>query len=185
MKTGLFGGAFDPFHNGHLAICLAAKEQLLLDRLIIIPTGNAPHKTGFTASFEDRFNMVKLSVEGMGFTVSDFENRRGGVSYSALTVEAFKEMYPSDELYFIIGGDSYRDLDTWYQPNRIAENATFAVYPRNGADVEILPGAVKFNAPVVDVSSTAVREKIKRGEDISSLVPKKTAEYIRTHNLYK
>lgn len=185
MKIGLFGGAFDPFHNGHLAICKAAKEKLGLDKLIIIPSGNAPHKAGFSASFEDRYNMISQSVDGLGFTVSDYENKRKEISYSATTVEDFKKKFPNDELYFIIGGDSYRDLDKWYQPHRISENATLAVYPREQAQIVVLPPAVEFKTEKVDVSSTMLREMIKRGEDISSLVPPKAAAYIREHKLYK
>lgn len=183
-KIGLFGGAFDPFHNGHLAICRAAAEQLGLDRLIVIPTFVPPHKNNMRTAFKDRYNMAAAALRGTGFAVSDYEQRRGDVSYSAQTVEDFAKMYPGDKLYFIIGGDSYRDFHSWYEPWRITDKATLAVYPRNGAEVELLPPAVSFRAETIDVSSTLLREKLANGEDISAYVPEAVKIYIAEHNLY-
>lgn len=184
-KIGLFGGAFDPFHNGHMAICRAAAEQLGLNKLIVIPTWKAPHKQSFTTSFEDRLAMVRLALAGTGWEVSCYERDRGGVSYSAETVEDFSREYPDDELFFIIGGDSYRDFNTWYQPWRITAAATLAVYPRKGSNIRVTPPATIFMADEVEVSSTMLREKLARGEDINALVPKAVGEYIEKHNLYK
>lgn len=185
MKIGLFGGAFDPFHNGHLAICNSAERELGLDRLIVIPTWNAPHKSGFWESFENRYNMASLALEGTGCEVSRYERERGGVSYSAETVEDFHNVYPKDELFFLIGADSYRDLDTWHQPWRITALATLAVFPRNGADIKVKPPSILLNTGKIDVSSTLLREMLLKGADVSAYVPETVNKYILEHNLYK
>ncbi len=181
-RVGLFGGAFDPFHNGHLAVCGAAARELSLDRLIVIPTWRPPHKDGAMAPFEDRLAMTLAALRGTGFAVCDYEYRRGGVSYSAETVEDFARMYPADELFFIIGGDSYRDFNSWYQPWRITAKATLAVYPRDGLTAS--PPAISIDAGNIDISSTLLRERLGRGESIASLVPKTVEEYIIEHKLY-
>lgn len=185
MRIGLFGGAFDPFHKGHRAICRAALKELGLDRLIVIPTWDAPHKSGFTASYEDRCNMAALGTENLNVCVSRYEYERGGRSYSAITAEYFKEQYPDDELYFIIGGDSYRDLDTWYQPWRITACATLAVYPRSDAEIEVKPPAVEFRAEKHDISGTELRRRLNAGEAVSAMVPEKVWEYIKEKKLYE
>ena len=185
MRIGLFGGAFDPFHNGHLAICRAAAESAGLDRLIVIPSGKAPHKSGFGASFEDRCAMTELALAGTDFEISRYEGERDEVSYSATTVEDFHSMYPEDELFFLIGADSYRDLHKWYEPWRITDIATLVVFPRGGMDIEANPPAISVEMEKVEVSSTMVRELIKAGEDVSKYLPEAVNEYIIRHNLYK
>ena len=185
MRIGLFGGAFDPFHNGHLAICRAAAKSAGLDRLIVIPSGNAPHKSGFGASFEDRCAMTEAALSGTGFEVSRYEGERDGVSYSATTVEDFHRMYPEDELFFLIGADSYRDFGSWYEPWRITDIAALVVFPRGGMDIEVLPPAILADMEKVEISSTMLRKKIKAGEDVSEYLPPAVNEYIITHNLYK
>lgn len=185
MRTGLFGGAFDPFHNGHLAICRAAAKSAGLDRVIVIPTGNAPHKKEFAAGFEDRCAMVKAALDGTDFEISRYEGERDGVSYSATTVEDFRRMYPEDELFFLIGADSYRDFESWYEPWRITDIARLVVFPRGGMDIEVQPPAILADMEKTEVSSTALRKKIKAGEDVSEYLPIPVYEYILTHNLYK
>ena len=147
MRIGLYGGSFDPVHIGHMAVAKAAKEQFNLDKVIFIPTGNMPHKKGCEASNEDRVKMLEYSFEYECFSVSDYEIQRSEISYSADTIEYFKSIYPTDEIYFIIGGDSYAYIDKWYQPERIFENSTVVVFPR--ADEEILPPAKKLSVESV------------------------------------
>lgn len=184
MKIGLFGGAFNPFHNGHLSIARTAMKEAKLDRLIFIPTGNAPHKKEGAVSREDRFNMLCEAIKGEeNMSVSDYELKRDDVSYSADTTEYFKTLYPDDELFFIIGDDSYNQLSSWYQPERILKVCTLLVFPRNGA--EVVPPAVKINMEKVEVSSSEIREKIKLGKDCRNLLPKSVFDYIIKSNLYK
>ncbi len=183
MRIGLFGGAFNPFHNGHLAIAKTAIEKANLDKLIFIPTGNAPHKKETRVSRTDRLNMLKSAIKGEEkMFVSDYELRKDTVSYSADTTEYFKSMYPDDELFFIIGDDSYNQLDTWHEPERIMKAATLLVFPREGA--EVFPPAMEIDMPRVEISSSVVREKIKLGKDCRNLLPKSVFDYIIKNSLY-
>ncbi len=184
-RIALFGGAFDPFHNGHLAICRTALEQLKPDKLIVIPTGTPPHKSGLAASFEDRYAMARLALSGLDCEVSRYEYERGRTSYSAETVEAFRSLYPDSELFFIIGADSYRDINKWYQPWRITACALLAVFPRDGVDAEPAPPAVALNTGKINVSSTMVRTLLERGKSVEPLVPAAVCRYISEHSLYR
>lgn len=183
MKIGLYGGSFDPVHIGHMAVAKAAKEQFELDRVIFIPTGNMPHKKGCVASNEDRIKMLELSFESNGYVVSDYETTRSEISYSADTIEYFKSVFPEDDIYFIIGGDSYAYIDKWYQPERIFKNATVLVYPRESE--KIMPPAVELKVEPVHVSSSEIRQKINLGENVSNLLKKEVFNYIIENNLYQ
>ena len=184
MKIGLFGGAFNPVHNGHMAVARAAIKSADLDKLIFIPTGNAPHKKESQISREDRYNMLLKAIENEEkMTVSDYEINREEVNYSADTVEYFKSICPDDELFFLVGDDSYNNFGSWYQPHRILENSTLLVFPREGAQVN--PPAIAISMDIVDVSSSGVREKIKMGKDCRNLLPKSVFNYIIESNLYK
>ena len=183
MRTGLYGGSFDPVHIGHMAVAKSAKEQFKLDRVIFIPTGNMPHKKGTVASDSDRIKMLELSFEDSGFMISTYEINREEISYSADTIEYFKTLFPRDELFFIIGGDSYAYIDRWYQPERIFENSTVLVYPREGE--EILPPAVELRVEPIHVSSSEIRKKINSGENVSNLLKKEVLDYIIENNLYQ
>lgn len=185
MRIGLFGGAFDPFHIGHLAICKAAVKSVGLDRLIVIPTGKAPHKESFGAGFEDRYAMTRAALRGTDIEVSSWEGDRDEISYSADTAEHFRCEYPDDELFFLIGADSYRDLGVWYQPERILAAAKLAVFPRGGVDIGVKPPAVAVDMDEVDVSSTQVRELIRSGGDFRPFLPPAVYDYIIKYNLYK
>ena len=185
MKIGLFGGAFDPFHLGHLAICDAAVKSAGLDRLIVIPTGKAPHKEGFGAGFEDRYAMTAAALKGRDFELSRWEGERDEISYSADTVEHFRREFPDDGLFFLIGADSYRDLYRWYQPERILAAATLAVFPRGGMDVKVKPPAIEIKMEKIKISSTEIRELIRSGGDPRPFLPPAVYEYIIKHNLYK
>lgn len=184
MRTGLFGGAFNPIHNGHMAVAKAAIEKASLDRVIFIPTGNAPHKKETQISRSDRLQMVKEAIKNEDkMSVSDYELNRDEVSYSADTTEYFKSLYPNDELFFIIGDDSYKKLDSWYQPHRITAVCTLLVFPREGATVE--PPAIAIEMERVEISSSDLREKIKSRKDFRKLLPNDVFNYIIKGNLYK
>ena len=181
MKTGLYGGAFDPVHIGHIAVARGAREYGL-DRIIFIPTGNMPHKERCKATDDERLEMLSLVMED-GFEISDYEIRRSGVSYSADTIEHMKKIYPEDELYFIVGDDSYGYIDKWKDPQRIFENAKLLVYPRGG--IKIMPPAIELKCESVEASSSGIREMIKRGEDVSRLLSKAVYDYITANGIYR
>ena len=184
MKIGLFGGAFNPFHNGHLEVAYAALKGEKLDKIIFIPTGSAPHKKETDVSREDRYNiLLQLTETEKRFCVSDYEIKRVGINYSANTVEYFKSVYPDDELFFIIGDDSYNQLDTWFEPHRILKVCTLLVFPREGA--EVLPPAREIPMEKVPISSSEVRNMIKIGKDCRNLLPKPIFDYIIKRRLYE
>ena len=194
MKTGIMGGTFNPPHNAHLLIAELAREQYGLDRVIFITSGNPPHKSDF-ADAKDRFQMARLAIEGNNaFFDDDFEINREEKSYTVHTLEYLTKKYPSDELFFIIGEDSLCDLPKWYEPQKILGMAKILVFPRKSQeslncslnrvcesfDGEILP----IDAPVIEISSTDIRNRIKNGKTVKYMLPDEVLRYIEENNLY-
>lgn len=199
IKTGIFGGAFNPIHNGHLNLAKKYLEVLNLDRIILIPTALPPHKTDrFLASKEDRFNMLELAISDCEeFEISDIEFQRQGKSYTYDTLCLLREKYPNDDFYLIIGADQFLTFNLWYRYRDILDIASICTASReNGNQREKiidfsnkLDGLDKnrfhlLNSDAVEVSSSQVREKIKKGEDVSSLIPEKVYNYIVEKGLY-
>lgn len=183
MRTGLFGGSFDPIHNGHIAAAKAALSSLSLDRVIFIPGGVSPHKT-LTASALARYEMVKLAVADLPrFLVSDYETKKRTKCYSVETVAGFQTIYPDDELFFIIGDDEYRSFDKWYMPDKLLAMCRFAVVTRRGDAVN--PPFIAVSMPPVEVSSSTIRHKLFLNEPVTGLLPNTVYEYIKTNRLYK
>ncbi len=183
MRTGLFGGSFDPIHNGHISAAKAALSSLSLDRVIFIPSGVSPHKT-LTASSWERYEMVRLAVADLPhFLVSDFETKKKTKCYSIETVSAFKTLYPYDELFFIIGDDEYRSFDKWYMPDKLLAMCRFPVVTRHGDEVK--PPFIAVSMPPVEVSSSTIRHKLFLDEPVTGLLPDAVYEYIKTNRLYK
>ena len=118
MKIALYGGAFNPVHNEHVNIVRAAAEELGLDKVIVIPSAVSPHKRmSLVARGKDRLEACRLAFAGLSFAeVSDYELKRGGISYSYITCRHFKKLYPCDELYFIMGADMLRTFHLWREP---------------------------------------------------------------------
>ncbi len=189
-KIGIFGGTFNPVHNGHINIAKTAKDSLGLDFVIMLPSGNPPHKKG-----EDlldagiRHIMLKLAVGGMdGLVPCDYEVKREEYSYTVNTLEFFKRIYPDDELYFIMGGDSIDYFDKWYMPEEIVSYAKLVVYGRGKEhNIEFIEG--KFSTDVlvlegdfIDISSTEIRQN---KEHLKESVPQKVYDFINKYNLYE
>ncbi len=197
MKIAVLGGTFNPIHNGHLNVVNSVLQSLCPDKLIIMPTGTPPHKQAKDlASDNDRIAMIKLAVkEKETVTVSDYEILKEGKSYTVLTMEHLNELYPNDELYFVMGSDMLKTFLNWYMPERIMQLATLVgicrdedVRDEDKRSVERIIQAggrcILINSPAVEVSSTEVRQKAKLGKDVSSLVPLSVAEYIKSNELY-
>lgn len=183
MKTGLFGGSFDPIHLGHIEAARAAMTAAGLDRVIFLPSGRSPHKNLCASPF-DRFNMTKEAVGDIpGFIVSDFETKKETKCYSAETVKEFKKLYPDDELYFIIGDDEYASFDKWYKADELIKMCRFLVITRHGEDIR--PPFIGVNMPKIPISSSMIREVLKNGGDITPYVNKSTARYIQKNKLYR
>lgn len=191
-KTGVFGGAFNPVHNGHVRLAEEAVKQLKLRRLLIIPTYVSPHKHTELLPFEDRAEMCRRAFGHIpGAEVSDIEVRLGGTSYSINTVRALREMYPDEQLFLLIGGDMLFSFDKWYKyESLLKETKVCAVARDDDSLVDMMEyaneiGRVKvLPTQAVTMSSTQVRETVANGGDISEMVPAGVAEFIREKGLY-
>ncbi len=195
-KTGIMGGTFNPIHNAHLLIARYAMEQYGLDEIIFMTSGNPPHKRGMDMpSAEVRHAMVCLGVkDDADFCADDYEVRQTKYSYSVNTLRALKNSRPNEELYFIIGEDSLRDLPEWYMPEEIVKLCVILVYPRNenstvckkaaemqkkyGGDIRVI------DSPVIGISSTEIRNRLKEGKSIRHMLPDSVLEYIENNGVY-
>ncbi len=196
MKIGVLGGTFNPPHMGHLHAAQAARQELVLDEVLFVPTNQPPHKAvpGNSATTEQRLEMAALAAESIGARVCTVELERGGKSYTADTLDELKKLYPDAELWLIMGTDMFLTLQNWYAPERIFEAAHIAVVAREASSREVLLKQrerliCEFNARVdlinthaVEISSTQLRN----GADIEDeyLCPG-VREYIRENKLYQ
>ena len=199
LRVGIYGGAFAPIHKGHVEAAKAFMQQMWLDVLFVIPTGLSPHKQmDNSASAEDRMEMCRLAFRDIeGVIVSDMEIRRGGKSYSVDTV---RDMSGDDQrLFMLCGTDMMLTLDEWDQAEEIFK-LCYPVYIRReedrSLDSKIIEKnteyfekfgkyVIKLDAPVINISSTELRSKIKRGEDVSEYIDSEVLKYIEEKGLYR
>lgn len=199
MRIGIYGGSFSPVHNGHVAAAKAFMEQMWLDVLYVIPAGIPPHKqlaVGATAA--QRLRMCELAFAGMdGVIVSDMELRREGKSYTSDTLRAL--WAPEHRLFLLMGTDMLLTLDSWHEPEEVFR-LSYPVYIRREKEDALLDRYIvdkiaqyrekygkvvrRIVGDVIPVSSSMVRERAARGEDISDLVPCAVAKYIADNKLY-
>jgi nicotinate-nucleotide adenylyltransferase len=190
VRLGLFGGTFDPPHVGHLLAATDALETLALDRLLFIPAGEQPFKSGETvATGAQRAEMLARMVAGDDrFGVERVEIERSGLSYTVDTVEALATRERGAELYFLIGEDLVAQFATWREPERIRRAAEVVVLRRPG--IAPAPGEERWtlrriDTRRVDVSSTEIRERVAEGRSIRGFVTDAVAEYIAASALYR
>jgi nicotinate-nucleotide adenylyltransferase len=196
LRRGIFGGAFNPPHIGHLVCAQEALAQLELDRVLFVPFGQPPHRELEDDPGADaRFEMVELAVaDDERFEASRIEIDREGPSYTSDTLAQLHEESPDDELFVILGGDQASSLPTWHEPERVLELATLGVFERvnwgrNAIGIKIgrLRGAdlVRYlDMPAIHVSSTLVRRRVREGAPIRYLVPGSVVDYIVANDLY-
>ncbi len=188
-RLGIFGGSFEPFHSEHLAVAKQAVGELGLDELLIMPCNLAPHKNGHVPlDNETRAEIIKRSIEGEDkIKLSDYELKKGGVSYTYQTLEHFRQF--ADELFFIVGADMLVDFKTWKEPKRITELCTVAAFGRTGSEIDLDYerqyflnkfgcGFSELSYTGKDVSATEIRVYSALGLDISPFVTQKAKEYI-------
>lgn len=201
MRIGVFGGSFDPVHVGHLWIAEASIESLRLDSLRWIPTATSPLKPGGgIASDERRLQMLRLAVSGVeGQVVDDREIRRGEVSYTFDTITQLCEEFPEAEIFLIIGSDSLASMQKWHRPADLLQIATLSVVQRGGeADIDfaVLDGlatADRINCfreavvrmPVIEISSSEIRDRVAAQRSIRYRVPHPVAALIENESLYR
>lgn len=192
IKTGIFGGAFNPVHKGHVRLAEEAVKQLKLKRLLVIPTFDSPHKETKLLPFEDRAEMCRRAFGHIeGVEISDIEVQLGGKSFTINTIRELKSRYPDEQFFLLIGGDMLFSFDKWYKYESILKEAKVCAVARdNDSFVDMIEfanemGRVKvLPTKAIEVSSTEIREKAAKGEDITELVPESVAEYICEKKLY-
>ncbi|MBE6806874.1 MAG: nicotinate (nicotinamide) nucleotide adenylyltransferase [Ruminococcaceae bacterium] len=197
-KMGLFGGSFDPIHQGHIEMVLRLADTLGLDGILLMPTFVPPHKIRESmASADHRLAMCRLAAKGHPkLQVSDLELTREGASFTVDTLKTLCEQYPDTKWYLITGADMFVTLRTWYRFDEIARLAVLCTVPREGTDtVALFAYADALRAegaecyvdpkPVLTVSSTDVRCRAMRGESLTGLVPEAVAQYVAEQGLYR
>lgn len=197
-KIGIFGGSFNPVHNGHIAICEGIARIAGLDRVLLIPVASPPHKgEGEMVSGEHRLAMLRLATEGHPhLEVSDLELRRGGKSYTVDTLFALRQQHPDGQFYLLMGADMFLTLHQWKNFEQLIQQCVICTMVRGSDDEErlrryaqeiSLPGERLLIAPMerMDVSSTLVRTLCRRGEDVGDFVPPKVKDYLAEHHLYR
>lgn len=187
-RIGLFGGSFDPVHNGHLIVARSAREQLGLAELRFVPAREQPFKRGrHEASAADRAEMLRLATAGEeGFRVDPIELDRPGPSYTVDTLRQLTAREPAERFILLIGADAARDLPQWREAEAIPALAEVVVLGREGAEGTDRPaGSRPIPVPVIEVSATEVRRRVAAGRSIRYLVPEVVAEYIAAHGLYR
>ena len=198
MKVGIFGGTFDPVHQGHMVIAEQVMGELGLSRVLFVPGGIPPHKeaSSVRASAEDRFDMVEAAVaENERFVVDRVEVDAGRPMHSVETVQVLKQRSPADEWYFISGADEVSNLLAWKDPDRLLEEVVMVAATRPGFDLSKLghleAGLRNFDRifPVectrVDISATGIRRRMLQGKSVRYLVPEGVYRIIRDRRLYE
>lgn len=175
MRIGIFGGSFNPIHNGHISLALQLKEKVGLDEVWLMVSPQNPLKQSVDLlGDEHRLQMARLAVEHVeGIVVSDYEMHLPKPSYTWNTLQALSRDYPDREFVLMIGGDNWELFDKWYHADDIKANYKIVVYTRT-------PGDLGY----IDISSTDIRRRIREGRGIRRLVPKAVADYIKEKKLY-
>ncbi|WP_079910598.1 nicotinate-nucleotide adenylyltransferase [Paenibacillus sp. 32352] len=193
MKVGIMGGTFDPIHIGHLIAAQCAFEQGGLDQVWFMPTNVPPHKRQAPgATPEQRWEMVCRAVEGHpSFRPLDIELQKGGVSYSIDTVKLLKQQHPDIRFSYIIGADMVQFLPKWYKFEELLQLISFIGLQRPGYPLDIgeLPEPVKGSVtfvtmPLMELSSTYIRERVAAGKTIRYMVPDRVYDYIEESGIY-
>ena len=206
VRVGILGGTFDPVHIGHLLLAQSALETWKLDKVIFMPNNVSPLKLEKRqSSFRHRLAMLKLALRGQSqFEVSDIEFRRGGVSYTFDTVTALKKTHPDWDIYFIIGMDSLRELHLWYRAKELIKICRVVTLARPYSELGIRNEELGIKSRVagfsqkdskqlikdiatsrqIDISSSEIRSRIAKQQEIRYLVPERVEKYIHKQRLY-
>lgn len=194
-RQGIFGGSFDPVHNGHVAVARAVRAALGLQRVYVVPAARPPHKAGgCVASFEERVAMARLAFAGMeGFEVLDLEGRRPGRSYTVETVEELQAAHPGEEFSLLVGADMLADLPSWHRAADLVRRVRVVAFARPGQDLRqaqeafrrLGVGANVVEVPAVEASSSEVRRRLREGGPVGGLLPPSVEAYIRRRGLYR
>ncbi|CCU78194.1 Nicotinate-nucleotide adenylyltransferase [Halanaerobium saccharolyticum subsp. saccharolyticum DSM 6643] len=196
-SVAIFGGTFDPPHQGHFILAEQLKNNFGLTEIMFMPTGKPPHKKDKVISpNEDRLNMLKLAVEENDFfSLSDWELQNEGYSYTAKTLAHFVPQIDAEEVFFIIGADSLAEIFKWKNPEYLLSEANFIVFNRPGYDLKEITSQKKYETYLdniftyqglnIEISSSFIRDEIEKGNSIRYLTLDKIEKYIEENNLYR
>jgi nicotinate-nucleotide adenylyltransferase len=189
VKACIFGGSFDPPHEGHRHLARSAFASLSLDRLYWVPAQDPPHKATPSTPFAHRLAMVRLALADLpGNEASDIEAALPSPSYSLNTIRALKTHHgaPGDEWFFLVGADNWAIFPKWHKPDEVLREATLVVYPRKGAELGSLPPGVRaLEMDLVPGASSDIRAALSRGvsPETAGVLPS-LRDYVRLHGLY-
>ncbi|MCH7760184.1 nicotinate-nucleotide adenylyltransferase [candidate division TA06 bacterium] len=197
-RLGVFGGTFDPIHSGHLRVAEEVRNYLHLEKILFLPSFRPPHKLEEEISeAQTRYEMVVLALEDHPqFEVSDMEIRKGGISFTVETLTVLRKSCPKTELFLIMGIDQLIEMETWKDPKTIFQLAHVVVMSRPGYKREKIvdrrPETLEWQSKMlwvevspIEISSTMIRERIRRSEPVQDLLPQKVEDYILQKGLYK
>lgn len=195
QKIAVYGGGFDPIHNGHIEIVKILLEKYQMDKVYIVPTVIPPHKNGLVASIKDRIKMIFIAIDKLSrnIVVSDYELRNKSISYTLTTMKYFKQKYPQAELFFVTGSDIFSTIKTWYKYSELFHLTKFIIFQREQYSEPFLEekigvlyldwsqeGIVIFdNSKISPISSTEIRSYPK-----GDYLDEDVFTYIETNNLY-
>lgn len=197
MRIGIYGGSFNPVHNGHIHLALTAVRELELDKLYLVPSKISPHRSSAEyAPDEDRLEMLRLACKvSENLEVCDYELNADRVSYTIFTVREFRRRFPEAELYLLVGSDMLMIFDKWKSFEEILGECTLAAVSREEGDLRELEekaeelgkygNIVVCSAPPVEVSSTEIRKKIAKNMKYSCYLDENVVQYIGSKNLYR
>ena len=198
MRIGIFGGTFDPIHNGHLAVAEYVRTEMVLDQVLFIPAGRPWFKEGQTVTDgKHRLEMTRLAVaDNPHFVVSDMEVRRGGPTYTVDTLAGLRrELGGGVDFYFILGIDALNELPRWRRPRDVLDMATVVGIARPGAEAvdraaleSIRDGAsdevMILDGPLIDISAADIRRRMSEGLSVRGIIPQAVEDYAKRHVLY-
>lgn len=192
MRIGLFGGTFDPVHLGHLISAEQVREQCNLEQVWFLPALVPPHKNGQTVTeAAHRLQMVELAIAGNPYyRASRVEFERSGSSYTVDTMAILRERHPKHTFYFIIGADMVADLPNWHRIEQLVKDTEFVGLARPGYERPQLADAIASRVqyadmPLLEISATGIRERVRTGRSIRYFVPDRVRNYIEEHRLYE
>ena len=192
MNIGIYGGTFNPPHLGHLVLAQSAIDAFGLDRVLMVPAFRSPFKlSSESLPAETRAEMVALAVSGNSRLACEyFEVLRGGISFTVDTLRHVRQTQPEASLFLLMGADTFNEFHLWKDPEAIAGLATLAVARRPGSTIEAAgradaPAFREFTMPLLDISSTDIRRRVREGRSIDYLVPWTVQVFIESHGLYR
>ncbi|MGF1579925.1 MAG: nicotinate-nucleotide adenylyltransferase [Gemmataceae bacterium] len=201
MRLGIFGGTFDPVHFGHLILAEQCREQAKLDSVFFVPAARPPHKLeDELTSFDKRVEMLTLAISGNPyFRIDESENTRSGPSYTVDTIKHFRTTYSDDELFLLVGADSFVDLPSWYKPEEILEMVEIVVANRPGWEILSRDQIVSklalsedsrlrsrvITMPDIHIASRDIRQRIAEGRTVRYIIPRAVEAYIEDKRLYR